>query len=87
MSAHFTVHLSFCFEKNGVLETATNEASWLKTLTPSAYASMVESGQISAGMLPKLDNGFKALQKGVKKVSIKNASNLLTPTGTTLTYD
>lgn len=87
MSMYFNVHLSFCFEKNGVLTSITNDDSWLETLPQSSYLDMVKTGQISAGMLPKIDNGFSALKGGVKKVCIKNAANLLTPTGTTLSYD
>jgi hypothetical protein len=39
---------------------------------------------INAGMIPKLDNGFRARKNGVKEVLITNASSLASGIGTRL---
>jgi ribosomal protein L24E len=44
-----------------------------------------KDGTIHEGMLPKMENAFTALSKGVRRVSIKHPANLLTKTGTVLT--
>ena len=43
-----------------------------------------ENGIISAGMIPKLDNGFSAKRNGVKEVLITNSDNIATGGGTRL---
>ncbi|MCZ0211561.1 hypothetical protein OZK63_40075, partial [Streptomyces sp. UMAF16] len=57
--------------------------------TPQIYAQLKAQGIIADGMLPKLENAFTALQKGVQRVIIGKAnvlSELLKGTsGTTLT--
>ena len=45
-------------------------------LTPEIYESLLRSGCIFSGMIPKLDNAFLALQNGVEKVVIGNSGNL-----------
>jgi acetylglutamate kinase len=41
-------------------------------------------GVIADGMIPKLDNSFSAMEKGVSKVIILHAKNLLKQQGTVL---
>jgi acetylglutamate kinase len=43
-----------------------------------------QKGIISTGMLPKLENGFRAKRNGVKEVLITNTENLSTGRGTRL---
>jgi acetylglutamate kinase len=43
-----------------------------------------KEGIVADGMIPKLTNAFKAIDKGVRKVIIKHARNLLTDKGTVL---
>jgi acetylglutamate kinase len=43
-----------------------------------------KQGVIADGMIPKLDNSFKAIENGVSKVIILHARNLLTGGGTLL---
>ncbi len=64
------VRLIFVFEKKGVLEDIENQDSYLKTLSYAQYQAQKQAGNIHEGMIPKLDNGFAALQKGVKEVII-----------------
>lgn len=87
LTKKYAVQLTYCFEKNGVLTTLEDEHSFLEKLTYSTYQKMVESQKIAQGMLPKLDNGFSALQNKVQTVNIKNATQLLTQTGTFLHHE
>ena len=48
------------------------------------FSQLKQEGRVAAGMIPKLDNAFDALEHGVKEVVIKHAQNLLNSTGTTL---
>lgn len=76
MSNHFEVNLIYCFEKKGVLSDPEDNDSVIPTLTPASYAEYKANGTINAGMIPKLDNAFAALQKGVSKVIICHADEL-----------
>jgi acetylglutamate kinase len=76
LGAHFEVHLVYSFEKSGVLLQADDEDSVIPTINPEKYRELKESGAIFAGMIPKLDNAFAALQSGVHKVIIGKAEQL-----------
>ena len=43
-----------------------------------------QEGSISDGMIPKLQNAFKALREGAVKVTIKHSSELLSDSGTVI---
>ena len=60
--------LMYCFDKPGVLTDVRDEGSLLKTLDRDTCERMWEDGRIAAGMLPKLHNGFRALEEGVQRV-------------------
>jgi acetylglutamate kinase len=79
LAVHYTVELHFCFEKDGVLYDVDDERSVMPKITPDVYASLKADGRIAAGMLPKLDNAFAALEAGVEKVVIENALNINEP--------
>ncbi|MDD4819719.1 MAG: acetylglutamate kinase [Flavobacteriales bacterium] len=64
------VELIFCFEKNGVLSSADDHTSVISNINAEKYSLLKESGVVSGGMLPKLENAFAALRAGVKKVII-----------------
>ncbi len=83
MSAFYEVHLIYSFEKNGVLLDVNNESSVIPTLTYHHYQQLKAPLQgmgalpvIFAGMIPKLDNAFAALNKGVHRVVIGKAEQL-----------
>jgi len=82
MSHLYEVSLVFCFEKPGVLTDSENDNSVIEHLTKSSYQSYKENGIIHSGMIPKIDNSFDALQKGVKQVIITSASTLNLNSGT-----
>jgi len=76
LSAYYDVRLIYCFEKKGVLENVEDENSVIPEINPASYKKLKENQTIFAGMIPKLDNAFAALQKGVNKVIIGKAEEL-----------
>jgi acetylglutamate kinase len=76
LSKVYSVNLVYSFEKSGVLKDANDDATLIKQITPSSYEELKESGAIFAGMIPKLDNAFAALNSGVNKVIIGKAEEL-----------
>ncbi|MFT4032960.1 MAG: acetylglutamate kinase [Siphonobacter sp.] len=76
LAKHFDVNLVYCFEKKGVLTNPDHDDSVIPELTPELYSEHKASGAIYAGMIPKLDNAFKALADGVKQVTICHAADL-----------
>ena len=76
LSSLYNVNLVYSFEKSGVLLDVNDEDSVISTLNPSYYSQLKQEQKIFAGMIPKLDNAFAALQSGVKKVIIGRAESL-----------
>jgi len=85
MAANYNVTLVFCFEKPGVLLHEDDDNSVIPHIDTTAFEKLVADGTISGGMIPKIQNAFKALQAGVTSVLITKASALDTLTGTTIT--
>ena len=77
--------LTFCFEKPGVLTDVNDESTLISHIDLKSYPSLIKSGAVTDGMLPKIDNAFKAIQSGVDSVTIKSSAQLLADTGTTIT--
>lgn len=86
LSEEFKVILVFCFEKKGVLSDPNNEESVISKITPANFAQLKADKVITDGMIPKLDNGFDALNKGVFQIRITNPEgiNALNNPGTIL---
>ncbi|MFN8357134.1 MAG: acetylglutamate kinase [Spirosomataceae bacterium] len=76
LSAHYDVTLTYCFEKKGVLSNPDDDEAVIPNLNPTSYDEYKTSGVINKGMIPKLDNAFKALQQGVNQVVICHAEDL-----------
>lgn len=76
LSKYFEVSLIFCFEKNGVLLDINDENSVIEKMNHEEYESLKKSNKLFAGILPKIDNSFDAVNKGVKEVVIGNSSQL-----------
>lgn len=81
MSSLYEVELIYSFEKAGVLLNANDDSTVIPTLTWQHYQELktpfnTGSSKIFAGMIPKLDNAFAALNKGVYKVTIGKAEDL-----------
>lgn len=77
MSTSYPTDLIYCFELPGVLSDINNPKSVVPYITPSMRDSLIESGAISGGMIPKIDNAIMAVAKGVDNVIIKPAEELL----------
>ncbi|MEO9052194.1 MAG: acetylglutamate kinase [Ginsengibacter sp.] len=76
LSAYYETTLIYCFEKNGVLLNVADENSIVKNLDKKKYQQLKESKSLFAGILPKIDNAFEAIHKGVKEVVIGNSAHL-----------
>lgn len=79
------VELVYCFEQPGVMEDIERPDSLIPLITPAIYADLRERGVVNKGMLPKIDNAFAAIDKGVASVTIKHSDNLTKEKGTTIT--
>jgi len=86
LSGSYYTRLIFCFEKDGVLYNPKDEKSVIPLITKESYARLKNEGVVSEGMLPKLDNAFFALERGVSEVYIKKWSNLSPEGGTMLRF-
>ncbi len=82
LSNYFNVYLFYCFEKKGVLLSEDDESSIIYDLDYSVFQEYRESGIISGGMIPKLENAFNAKRKGVLEVLITNFENIASGRGT-----
>jgi acetylglutamate kinase len=80
----YDVSLVYCFEKAGVLADPDNEDTVIAELSVEMYQNYKKEGLIHSGMIPKLDNSFKALEMGVREVFITNAGMLNSSKGTHL---
>ena len=76
LSGKYEVRLIFCFEKHGVLMNEADPHSVIPEIDPILYEELKAKGIISGGMIPKLDNGFNALRRGVSAVVITNAQGI-----------
>ncbi|MBI2271994.1 MAG: acetylglutamate kinase [Bacteroidetes bacterium] len=72
----FETHLFYCFEKNGVLLDVNDDTSFIRELKKSQFEELKSKKQIYEGMIPKLDNAFETIAKGVHSVYICNAFHL-----------
>lgn len=76
MSVHFSTSLIYSFEKKGVMKDVSDEGSVIAQMDASMFKQMKEDQTIFAGMIPKLDNAFAAIEAGVSKVIIGDALEL-----------
>lgn len=76
LSGLYAVRLIYCFEKSGVLRDTEDENSRIAAMNKTTFTALKAEGLIYAGMLPKLDNAFRALDKGVERVVIGKWSDL-----------
>lgn len=72
LTKKYKVKLIYCFEKNGVLQND----KVIRKINPENYSDLKKNKVVKDGMIPKLDNAFNALNKGVKEVVIGNAMNI-----------
>ena len=77
LARYYKVELIYCFEKDGVLADPENDKSVIGKINQLEYQRFQESGVITDGMIPKMDNAFEALINGVEKVMIIGANALV----------
>lgn len=82
LAKYFDVTLMFCFEKKGVLLNENDDESVIPEIDRASFLKYVAEGIIQGGMIPKLENAFQAIDAGVKKVIITQASEIHKHTGT-----
>ena len=81
-AAGHRVRLDYCFELPGVLRDVADRDSVITELTPDTYAKLRSDGVIGGGMIPKLDNAFRAIAAGVDRVVIGDLASLRSGGGT-----
>ena len=80
----FDVTLVYCFEKSGVLRDETDDESVIPEINHDLFLQYKEQGIIQGGMIPKLENAFRAIDAGVKQVVITKASAISGNQGTVI---
>lgn len=78
MSSIYETQLYYCFEKKGVLANAADDYSVIETIDKTKYKELLEQKVISDGMLPKLQNCFRALENGVSEIFLGDFTLLQT---------
>ena len=68
LSQVYEVSLIYCFEKNGVLLDVNNDQSVIETIRAQEFQQLKDNQVIHDGMIPKLQNAFDAIAKGVSNV-------------------
>ncbi len=76
LSEIYNTKLIMCFEKNGVLEKVDDENSVISKITPKIFNELKDKNVFHSGILPKINNGLSAIQKGVDNVVIGNSAQL-----------
>ncbi|MDU1904965.1 MAG: acetylglutamate kinase [Dysgonomonas sp.] len=76
MAEYYDVSLVFCFEKKGVLLNENDDNSVIPELDKNKFEQYMKEGIVQGGMIPKLENAFHSLEKGVKEVIITQASDI-----------
>jgi acetylglutamate kinase len=73
LTEFYDVNLRFSFEKLGVMTKQDDDRSWLRTINNEEYETLKNQKIIVNGMIPKLDNAFRAAASNVAKVQICHA--------------
>ena len=84
LAEYYEVTLTFCFEKAGVLRDANDEGSVIPLVNEEQASRLIAEGIIAGGMIPKIENAFDALRKGVRQVVITHSDNIDGSRGTTI---
>jgi acetylglutamate kinase len=82
LSSQFDVTLTYCFEKHGVLFDTEDDNSVIEAINPDLYSKLKAEQAIHSGMIPKLDNCFNSLSKGVQQIRIGHHRMLQDPKAT-----
>ncbi len=77
LSECYDVRLIYCFEKKGVLKDVVDDDSVIHLINKQTYQQLLIEQKLFAGILPKIDNAFAAIDAGVQQVLIGDAKDLL----------
>lgn len=86
LAGRFEVTLVFCFEKKGVLSNEKNEDSVIPSLNRKDFEKLVADGSIQGGMIPKIENALAAIDAGVERVIITQATAINSSEGTIIRH-
>lgn len=81
LSGYYEVRLIYCFEKKGILENVDDDNTVINLISKPIYQQLLSEQKLFAGILPKIDNAFAAIDAGVKEVLVGDAKDLLQNTG------
>ena len=84
IAAALGAELWLTFEKKGVLTDVNDDDSVIPAISRPDVPAMKAAGTVSDGMLPKLENAFRALEGGASRAYILAADTLRPETGTQL---
>ncbi len=76
LSEFYDVTLLYAFELPGVLEDIDKPDSLISKINPEEYKELLGQGIIAKGMIPKMDNCYNAISRGVSNVMIGHALDL-----------
>lgn len=76
LSSYYNVRLVYCFEKKGILENVDDDKSVINLINKQTYQQLLSEQKLFAGILPKIDNAFAAIDAGVKEVLVGDARDL-----------
>lgn len=76
LSKNYACSLIYCFEKKGVLKDVFDEDSVIRKINCHQFPELKETGVISQGMIPKIQNSFDAINQGVSEVLIGSSEEL-----------
>lgn len=74
VAAALGARLECCFEMDGVLLDRNDPGSVIARISGTEFATMVHSGAVSEGMIPKIENCLQALKNGAREAVIKNSN-------------
>ena len=74
LAEYYDVTLIYSFEKKGVLSNPDDDESVIPSITREDFEKYVADGVVAGGMIPKLENAFAAIDKGVSQVIITLAT-------------
>lgn len=78
----YDVTLVYSFEKPGVMADADDPTSVIPSITRTDFERLTADGTVAGGMIPKIENALAAVEAGVSRVVITQASAIGTDAGT-----
>ena len=84
LARQFEVTLIYSFEQPGVMTGMDAGAEVIPVITRESFTRLVADGTISGGMIPKLENALHAVENGVRRVIITQATAIDGTKGTVI---